>query len=44
MTSAIGKVMDRSCRAILAPIFTNLSRDVVNDLCFSASGCAEVHS
>jgi len=36
--SAIWNVIDRPCRAILAPIFTNRSRSVVIDHCLTTSG------
>ena len=35
MTSAIWKITERPCRTILAPIFTNRSRSVVSDQCFT---------
>ena len=41
-TSAIRKVIDRPCRTILAPLFTNLSRSVVMDHCFPSSGSTGV--
>jgi len=34
-TSAIWKITERPCRTILAPIFTNRSRSVVSDQCFT---------
>ena len=42
ITSAIWKLIDRPCRTILAPIFTNLSRSVVIDHCLTSSGSASV--